>query len=398
MSNLTKIFPRAAVYLCIISMAVSGVAIAQNNYMQQQRQIDMQRQQVQQQMRQQPQDLMRRQQQDQMRQQMRQQQADQLRQQIQQQVRQQQAVVRDNLRQQQVYQTKQLLQDQVRQQSAAQRAQVLGRPAPTGTSQAISNRTADRMVFSNGVAKLTKPLTASEIKRGFTGKVTEDGRALVKFQNRVVAIPSSRVGVTPRRTETSQAALATGWSPQKQNSIKSDIHKLASVPPGGGKGGISDTFNRAAIRTGDIVKVLSPQVQSRIDAALSARNIHSSHSLTALDEIKKLPKLQGMRQKDIATLLKYNGFTSSPARSGGTVWIKSLPDGNTAVVRLDPPRKNAREGNADSVEHAHKEIVPTKDVINGDYGLDADVMSLNDDCVESSCIKEKHIRTTPESN
>lgn len=159
-------------------------------------------------------------------------------------------------------QTKNEQEKQRQQLQNAQKAQLAGKPAPAGTPQAVANRTADRMVFSNGVAKLTRPLTTAEMKRGFTGKVTDDGRALVKFQNRVFAVPAARIGITPRNTSTSQAALATSWSPQKQSAINADIQKLAA--------GASPAPRAAA--KGDPVKVASMETQSRIDAARAARS------------------------------------------------------------------------------------------------------------------------------
>lgn len=101
-----------------------------------------------------------------------------------------------------------------------------------------------------------------EMKRGFTGKVTADGRALVKFQNRIFAVPAARLRITPRDTSTSPAALATSWSPQKQSAIDADIRKLAA--------GASPSPGTAA--KGEPVKVASVPTSSRIDAARAARS------------------------------------------------------------------------------------------------------------------------------
>jgi len=162
----------------------------------------------------------------------------------------------------QAAQTKNEQEKQRQQLQNAQKAQMAGKPAPAGTPQTIANRASDRMVFSNGVAKLTRPLTPAEMKRGFTGKVTEDGRALVKFQNRIFAVPAARLGITPRDTSTSPAALATSWSPQKQSAINADIQKLAS----GASSGSGTTAK------GEPVKVASVPTQSRTDAARAARS------------------------------------------------------------------------------------------------------------------------------
>jgi len=105
------------------------------------------------------------------RQQMQQQQRNQMQQQQRQQMQQQQR------QQQQTNQTRQMQDQQRRQLGGRPTAQREGRPAPRGTSAEIVKRSSDRIVFSNGVAKLTRPLTAAEISRGYTGKMTgTDGR------------------------------------------------------------------------------------------------------------------------------------------------------------------------------------------------------------------------------
>jgi len=313
MIKLKQFLRRATTAACISSLSLSGLVTAQsrnNDYYQQQQrqQQEQQRQQQQAQMRQQQQDQIRQQQQEQMRQQMRQQQQDQVRQQMQQQARQQQqdqmrgqvrqqqqdqarqqarqqqqdqvrqqirdqqqSQVRQQVRDQQANQTKQQIADQQRQLQNAQKAQLSGKPAPGGTNQSVANRTADRMVFSNGVAKLTRPLTSAEMKRGFTGKVTEDGRALVKFQNRIFTVPASRVGINPRVSENNQSVMASRWSHEQRKAISSDVKKIAALQSvsvgsgksGGGKPGLTETFNATALR--------SPEVQSRIDAARLAK-------------------------------------------------------------------------------------------------------------------------------
>lgn len=89
---------------------------------------------------------------------------------------------------------------------------------------------------------------------------------------------------------------------------------------------------------------------------------------TATDQLKDLGPLQGKTRGEVEDLLKKKGFTSAPAHSGGQVWTKPLPDGNTAAVRLDPAMVRTKpKGFADEVPHAHKEIVPTSSVISGNY-------------------------------
>ena len=269
MKNIYGILRQTVMVLSVVSLMISsGGAIAQNNWQQQQQQQQQQRQQ------------------DQMRQQQAAQQAqaqaDANRRAEEQ--RQRDAQVQANRRAEEqrqrdaeanrraftdrqhkeafAAQTKNDQEKQRQQLQNAQKAQMAGKPAPAGTPQAVANHAADRMVFSNGVAKLTRPLTPAEMKRGFTGKVTEDGRALVKFQNRIFAVPAARLGITPRDTSTSPAALATSWSPQKQSAINADIQKLAS----GASSGSGTTAK------GEPVKVASVPTQSRTDAARAARS------------------------------------------------------------------------------------------------------------------------------
>jgi hypothetical protein len=68
-------------------------------------------------------------------------------------------------------------------------------------------------------------------------------------------------------------------------------------------------------------------------------------------------------------MLQQRGYTAVPNRAndGGKVWTKSFADGSTAVVRTDPGNINLPQGYAGRVAHAHKEIVPSANVVNGDY-------------------------------
>ncbi|WFR80907.1 RHS repeat-associated core domain-containing protein [Janthinobacterium rivuli] len=96
---------------------------------------------------------------------------------------------------------------------------------------------------------------------------------------------------------------------------------------------------------------------------------------SAVDEIKNLPALNNMLPSDIRKILRRRGYTMVGSRTNpsgsnkrGQVWTKNLPDGNTAAVRIDPAEKRTIPlGNADEVPHAHKEIVPTSSVANGNY-------------------------------
>lgn len=60
-------------------------------------------------------------------------------------------------------------------------------------------------------------------------------------------------------------------------------------------------------------------------------------------------------------------YSSVQAHSGGEVWTKALPDGNTVAVRIDPANPRSPSHYADAVPHAHIETVPTSSVSNGNY-------------------------------
>ena len=113
---------------------------------------------------------------------------------------------------------------------------------------------------------------------------------------------------------------------------------------------------------------------------------------TALDELITLPNLTGKASAEIESTLRAQGYTSVPANNGGTVWTKALPDGNTAAVRIDPAtvRVSPRDF-ADEVPHAHKEIVPTAEVTNGNYKPGKTVTTLDDSCCATTNPAKTHI-------
>lgn len=169
------------------------------------------------------------------------------------------------------------------------------RPTP---GIATPNRPTDRVMFSNGVAKLTRPLTAAEMKRGYTGKQTEDGRALVKFQGRVFAVPASRLGIQPRAANDNSTASSrpSSLSPQRQSAIKAG---LGSILGGGGSGGsaggggtgagkpgITGTFNAIALQEGksSTGSVYSPHLASRILEAQARKSSPENWKTTISSE------------------------------------------------------------------------------------------------------------------
>jgi hypothetical protein len=97
-------------------------------------------------------------------------------------------------------------------------------------------------------------------------------------------------------------------------------------------------------------------------------NPHPAGS-AAQTELRDVGTLQGKTRAEIENMLQQRGYTAVPntANNGGKVWTKSLADGSTAAVRIDPGNITLPQGYAGRVAHAHKEIVPSANVVNGDY-------------------------------
>lgn len=288
---------------------------ANDNWMRQQQ--DQQRHQQQEQMRRQQQDDMRRQQQQQMQEQQRQQ------------MQQQQAKQRELIRQQQQNlsndnkqkiirdQQQKAVNDNKQSETTRQKARSQGTMSP-GSNKPTG------VVVSNGIARMARPLTAGEIQRGFTGKVTADGRALIKFQNRIFTVPASRVsGLSARLVAEKQRKVR--WTAQLQEGVNKKIKAIATASPiatrlsasqgpdcepkdspkcrGGGGGGndppkrndrqsipgctppdsLKCQFNEAATRPGPVHVVSSPVIQARIDSARLTRKKNTGLNDDAVD-------------------------------------------------------------------------------------------------------------------
>ncbi len=82
----------------------------------------------------------------------------------------------------------------------------------------------------------------------------------------------------------------------------------------------------------------------------------------AQQELREIT-LSGRSTASIESELRQRGFKPCSARSGGTVWTKPMPKGQTAAVRIDPAmQRTPPKGFADEVPHAHKESVSTSAV------------------------------------
>lgn len=229
--------------LLVLSVAAgiaipSGPLLAQSNWQQQQqmqRQMEMQRQQQmqQEQQRRQMQEQQRRQMQEQQRQQMQAQQRQQMQiQQRQQMQDQQRRQMQEQQRQQTQVQQQAQQRQRMQQQTADQQRQQMQRQGVLG-----KDNKATGVTISGGVAKMARPLTPAEIQRGFTGRVTADGRALIKYQGRVFAVPASRVSGLSARLATQQQVQqrASRWTAQQQTAVVDKIAALATLEHGSGR-------------------------------------------------------------------------------------------------------------------------------------------------------------------
>jgi hypothetical protein len=112
---------------------------------------------------------------------------------------------------------------------------------------------------------------------------------------------------------------------------------------------------------------------------------------TASQEIQAVGQLQGKSGAEIAAKLTSEGYTPVRANNGGTIWTKTGSDGNTAAIRVDPPMvRPSPRGFADEVPHVHKEIVPTDQVVNGNYPPRS-ATTLNDSGLPSTDPLQTHI-------
>lgn len=208
-----KKFVIGFITICLSSLAMiladPALVLAQsNNYWRQQQ---MMQQQMQQQRWQQQQDQMRRQQQDQMRQQ----QQEQMR-------RQQQAQQRQLQIQQQQAQQRQQQQRQAQQQAQQRQLQLQQQQTQQRQQQRQTQQQQRQQII-----KATRNPTPGEIQKGFTGRVTADGRALVKFQNRILTVPASRIsGLSAKLANDNQRK--SNWTAQKQSATNARIKAVAS--------------------------------------------------------------------------------------------------------------------------------------------------------------------------
>jgi hypothetical protein len=264
------------------------------------------------------------------RQQQQQQQQRQMEQQRQQQMReQQQQQMREQMRQQMREQQRQQMREQQRQQMREQQRGRMG-----GQLSEVSPK---------GVAKLNRPLTPGEIRRGFTSKVTPDGRALIKINGRVLAVPAARVGISTNRSQSAGAPQASRWSASKRASISAFVRKLAAAnpknkvrmgggrrPPGGGAGGGDDG---------------NPPTQNQVKVQFGAVENQTSHAFRHTDKARlDRQAVKEAIQTDLAKIGDSfpNGHHNGTVKVNGRQLIYSaikLQNGIINVGSIKPQRR-----------------------------------------------------------
>jgi len=137
----------------------------------------------------------------------------------------------------------------------------------------------------------------------------------------------------------------------------------------------------------------APSLSAGSAASKAAEETASTPTInTVADELNAIGPLTG---KDTATInadMAARGYFSKTANSGGLVWSKDMPDGNTVVIRTDPAQvRTPPRAWADEVAHAHKESVPTTYMSAGDYSTGAPVTKYSDSNMASTDINSVHI-------
>lgn len=138
------------------------------------------------------------------------------------------------------------------------------RSAPTTAIRGQPNRNVSAsegrgFVSSAGIAKLTKPLTPGEIKKGFTGKVLGDGRGLVKYQGRIFAVPAASISGLVRKPANQNVAGSKFTAPQRQQ-VHTRLAAIVAGKPvvatGGGSRGGPPTFGSSQAANSNLGVIL----------------------------------------------------------------------------------------------------------------------------------------------
>lgn len=108
-----------------------------------------------------------------------------------------------------------------------QRQRLQGQKATAAAANAQATATQARQ---RQIKEAARQPTPGEIQKGFTGRTTGDGRALVKFKNRILVVPASRISGLGARLERDKALRTSQrWNAEKQRAVNSRVQQLAAV-------------------------------------------------------------------------------------------------------------------------------------------------------------------------
>jgi hypothetical protein len=167
-----------------------------------------------------------------------------------------------------------------------------------------------------------------------------------------------------------------------------------TLPPGTESGPITDPQNKQQVE--------APPANSSQDAVQAAEKAKSRFPEEETKECKEcdaqedVGELKGRTKAEIEAELAKKGYSKAKGK-GGDVWTKDLGNGTTHAVRLDDPVvRNPKKDWADEKPHAHKELVPTSQVTNGNYSPQAPgKVTLNDQGLPSTDKAATHIPILP---
>lgn len=217
---------------------------------------------------------------------------------------------------------------QLRTELTNQKTQQLNVAKNQGTIQQGSNKPSG-MVLQNSMPKMNRVLTPSEMQRGFTGRTTADGRALIKFNNQIFAVPASRIsGLSAKLAAQKNQQRASQWTTQQQAAISQRVKVLTG---GGGRGGGSSP------PPGTSVKAANDNLEPEF---LSARHkLQYNNAKTAAQT----------SQKPVLILGRYPNYLSAAFFGRSDSFYMSPPDWRRAEAEFR--RSNSKSTDEDVRNH-----------------------------------------------
>lgn len=190
------------------------------------------------------------------------------------------------------------------------------------------------------VMKAPRNPTPGEIQKGFTGRVTADGRALVKFQNRVLTVPASRIsGLSAKLANDNQRK--SNWTPQQQSAINA---RIKAVTQGREKGGKSLVLLNPPINISSegIKHVNERHSYERLEKFSGKSVFNKNEDIPDLIQkasqqpIKKQPNGNWQRTVDIGRLI---GFDRTKNAQTSIITVITKPNGDLVTAFPGEPEE-----------------------------------------------------------